>query len=64
MIKQIRVTQALIGSYEGTLEIEATTRKEALEIARNMDKGVIDDLVEWAQCDEYFGDIESIEIEE
>jgi len=43
---EIRVTQLLTGYYEGTLEIQAKNKKEALKIIENMDTKDIDESVE------------------
>ena len=58
---RIRVTQLLSGFYEADLEIEAKTKKEALEIISNMSKEEIDESVNWSQGWEFEGDVNTIE---
>ncbi len=60
---EIRVTQLLTGYYEGTLEIQAKNKKEALKIIENMDTKDIDESVEnWQHGNEYDGDHTTIEV--
>jgi hypothetical protein len=60
----IRVTQALVGFYEGRIEIEAVSKKSALNKLKNMTTKEIDELADWTHGDEYNGDHNTIEIHE
>ena len=60
---QINVTQDLHGWYEGTIEIEASSPKAALNKLEKISLLKIDELVNWTHGDEYHGDISSIEID-
>jgi len=59
---KIRVTQSLYGFYEGELEIEATSKAQALKEAKNMSEEDIDNQVNWSHMDEYWGDPSTIQI--
>jgi hypothetical protein len=59
----IKLTQSLSGYYKGTIEIEASSEKKALEILDSMSNEQIDNVADWTHGDEYDGDIESIEID-
>jgi hypothetical protein len=61
---EIRVTQELRGFYEGTIEIEASSEKAALNKLRKMSKKDIDEQADWTHGDEYDGDYTTIEIDE
>lgn len=61
---EIRVTQELTGYYEGFIEIEASSKKAALNKLKKMSKKEIDEEVDWDHGDEYNGSISSIEIDE
>lgn len=58
-----RVTQFLHGFYEGTIEIEANSKKDAKKIFEEMTNDEIDNCVDWQHGDEYWGDIDSIKLE-
>lgn len=61
---EIRVTQNLTGYYEGTIEIEASNEKAALNKLKKMSKKDIDEQADWTHGDQYDGDKDSIEIDE
>jgi hypothetical protein len=61
---KIRVTQNLTGYYEGTIEIEASNEKAALNKLKKMSKKDIDEQADWRHGDQYDGDKDSIEIDE
>ena len=61
---EIRVTQNLTGYYEGTIEVEAKNKKEALKILKSMSKDEINEQADWTHGDQYDGDSETIEIDE
>jgi len=61
---EIRVTQNLTGYYEGTIEIEASNQKAALNKLKKMSKKDIDEQADWTHGDQYDGDTDSIEIDE
>lgn len=61
---EIRVTQELKGFYEGTINIEASNQKAALNKLKKMSKKAIDEKVNWTHGDEYDGDYTTIEIDE
>lgn len=61
---EIRVTQNLTGYYEGTIEIEASNQKAALNKLKKMSKKDIDEQADWTHGDQYDGDTDTIEIDE
>ena len=61
---EIRVTQELKGYYEGTIEIEASSEKSALNKLKKMSKKDIDEQADWTHGDQYDGDYSTIEIDE
>ena len=61
---EIRVTQELKGFYNGTIEIEASSEKDALNKLKRMSKKDIDNQADWTHGDEYSGDYQTIEIHE
>ena len=61
---EIRVTQDLSGYYQGKIEIEASSKKAALNKVKTMSRNEIDDKVDWEHGDEYYGDTSSIAIDE
>ena len=61
-IFELELTQELKGYYRGTLEIEASTRKEALEKLGRMSNTEIDEVVEWEHGDEYYGELDTIQL--
>lgn len=61
---EIRVTQILKGFYEGHLIVKAKNTSEALKKANEMELKDIDIQVEWKHGDEYWGDTNTIEIEQ
>lgn len=61
---EIRVTQELTGYYEGTIEIEAYSKKAALSKVKKMDKRDIDMQADWTHGDQYDGNADTIEIDE
>lgn len=61
---EIRVTQELKGFYEGTIEIEASSKKAAVNKLRKMSKKDIDEQADWTYGGEYNGDYKTIEIHE
>ena len=61
---EIRVTQELRGFYEGTIKIQASSEKVALNKLKKMSKKNIDEQVDWTHGDEYDGDPSTIEIYE
>ena len=58
---EIRVTQNLSGFYEGILEIQANSKKEAQQILSEMSLEEIDVQTDWTHGDDYTGDIKTIE---
>ena len=61
---EIRVTQDLHGWYEGRIEVEAKSKKAALNKLKDYDLQSIDELADWTHGEEYNGDVDSIEIDE
>jgi len=61
---EIRVTQNLTGYYEGTIEIEASNEKAALNKLKKMSKKDIDEQADWTHGDDYNGNPDTIEIDE
>ena len=61
---EMRVTQEIHGYYEGTIEIEAKSKKESLKRIKSMTKDEMDDQADWTHGEQYDGDKESIEIDE
>jgi len=61
---EIRLTQELKGYYEGTIEIEASSPKAALNKLKKMSKKEIDEQADWTHGDQYDGDYDTIEIDE
>jgi aryl-phospho-beta-D-glucosidase BglC (GH1 family) len=61
---EIKVTQDLHGYYQGTVEIEASSPKAAINKLKKMSPAKIDEIADWTHGDEYNGDLSSIEIDE
>lgn len=61
---EIRVTQQLIGYYEGTIIVEARNKKSALNKLKKMSNQEIDEQADWTHGDDYNGDPDTIEIDE
>ena len=59
----ITIRQDLSGWYQGDIDIEANSKEEAIEKVKGLSNNEIDDMVHWEHGDEYFGDIDSIEID-
>lgn len=55
---EFRVTQPLVGFYEGYITIEAESEEQALKIARNLSQEELESIVErWIQnVDEAYSD--------
>lgn len=62
-IYTITIRQDLSGWYQGNIDIEANSTEEAIEKVKSLSNNEIDDMVHWEHGDEYFGDIDSIEID-
>jgi hypothetical protein len=58
----LELSQELRGTYIGTLEIKANTRKEAIEKLGRMSNTEIDEAVEWDHADEYYGELNTIQL--
>jgi hypothetical protein len=62
---EIRVTQELKGFYDGRIIIDdVDTKEEAIEVLKSMSNKEIDELADWTHGDEYYGDANTIEIDE
>jgi hypothetical protein len=59
---ELELSQEMKGYYKGILEIEAKTRTEALEKLAKMSNTEIDDQTEWKHGDEYYGELETIQL--
>lgn len=59
---EIELIQELRGYYKGVILIEAESREEALQKARQMNKEDLDSQAKWHHGDEYEGDVDTIEI--
>lgn len=60
----VHVTQDLRGWYNGKIEVEANSPKEAIEKVKAMPVHDIDEQADWTHGDEYHGDASSIEVDE
>ena len=61
---EIKLTQSLSGYYQGTIEVEASSKKAAINKLKKMSKEEIDEEADWTHGDEYWGNINSILIDE
>lgn len=58
----LELSQEMKGSYKGTLEIKAKTKKEAIEKLGRMSNTDIDEAVDWEHGDEYYGELNTIQL--
>ena len=61
-IFELELTQEMKGYYKGTLEIKAKTKTEAIQKLSRMSNTEIDESVEWEHGDEYYGELDTIQL--
>jgi hypothetical protein len=62
MILELEFTQELKGYYRGKMEIQAKTRKDALDKLGKLSNTEINNLVEWKPTDEYYRETDTIQL--